>query len=291
MTPVRDFLQRAGLRRPAALSGLARFRELWSLPSRAPSGRKPQSAAAPSPFPPIADYGFLSNCHTGALVAPDGAVDWLCVPSFDSAASSAVLDREAGTFRWGHSRSTFPAPGATSRGRTRWQQPGTRRRAGSWSATRSPWVRGTARTVHAPHAPSGSDDATTCCTHCALPRGKHRSRAHLRVQYSTMGECRRSGLSSKATVTSRTPQGPSRRSACGPTWPSASRETRSGLGTPLRRVSRPTARCHGQINSSHPRTSTKRTPAWPPRLASGVPGWDGRCCRTTGSGIPFNAPP
>ena len=35
----------------------------------------PQSAAAPSPFPPIADYAFLSNCHTGALVAMDGAVD------------------------------------------------------------------------------------------------------------------------------------------------------------------------------------------------------------------------
>ncbi len=32
----------------------------------------PQSAAMPSPFPPIADYAFLSNCHTGALVAPDG---------------------------------------------------------------------------------------------------------------------------------------------------------------------------------------------------------------------------
>ena len=45
---------------------------------------EPQSAAAPSPFPPIADYGFLSNCHTGALVAPDGAIDWLCVPRFDS---------------------------------------------------------------------------------------------------------------------------------------------------------------------------------------------------------------
>jgi hypothetical protein len=44
-----------------------------------------QSAAAPSPFPPIANYGFLSNCHTGALVAPDGAVAWLCVPRFDSA--------------------------------------------------------------------------------------------------------------------------------------------------------------------------------------------------------------
>jgi hypothetical protein len=28
-----------------------------------------QSAAMPSPFPPIADYGFLSDCHTGALEA------------------------------------------------------------------------------------------------------------------------------------------------------------------------------------------------------------------------------
>ena len=63
--------------------------------------RRPQSAAAPSPFPPIAEYAFLSNCHTGALIAPDGAVDWLCVPSFDSPSIFAsLLDREAGFFRF-----------------------------------------------------------------------------------------------------------------------------------------------------------------------------------------------
>ena len=40
-----------------------------------------QSAAMPSPFPPIADYAFLSDCHTGLLMAPDGSVNWLCVPA------------------------------------------------------------------------------------------------------------------------------------------------------------------------------------------------------------------
>src|ERR1700759_3102824 len=33
-----------------------------------------------SPFPPIADYGFLSDCETWALVAPSGAVEWMCLP-------------------------------------------------------------------------------------------------------------------------------------------------------------------------------------------------------------------
>ena len=38
------------------------------------ASERPQSAAAPSPFTPIAEYAFLSNCHTGALVAPDGGI-------------------------------------------------------------------------------------------------------------------------------------------------------------------------------------------------------------------------
>jgi GH15 family glucan-1,4-alpha-glucosidase len=69
-----------------------------------------QSAAAPSPFPPIAEYAFLSNCHTGALVAPDGAIDWLCVPAFDApSVFGSLLDREAGFWRLGPFGINHPA--------------------------------------------------------------------------------------------------------------------------------------------------------------------------------------
>ncbi|HEX4716962.1 MAG TPA: glycoside hydrolase family 15 protein [Thermoleophilaceae bacterium] len=89
----------------------------------------PQSAAAPSPFTPIADYAFLSNCHTGALVAPDGAIDWLCVPRFDSpSVFGALVDREAGFFRLGPYGTRVPdsriyEPG-TNTLLTTWRAPG-----------------------------------------------------------------------------------------------------------------------------------------------------------------------
>jgi GH15 family glucan-1,4-alpha-glucosidase len=51
-------------------------------------------------FPPIGGYGFLSDCHTSALVSYDGSVEWLCLPRFDSpSAFGALLDRGAGHFK------------------------------------------------------------------------------------------------------------------------------------------------------------------------------------------------
>jgi GH15 family glucan-1,4-alpha-glucosidase len=55
-----------------------------------------------SPFPPIADYGFLSDCHTCALLASDGSIEWMCLPHFDSpSVFGAMLDRGAGSWRVG----------------------------------------------------------------------------------------------------------------------------------------------------------------------------------------------
>jgi alpha,alpha-trehalase len=74
-----------------------------SKPAGAQSGGSPNaSLLQESPFPPIADYGFLSDCHTGALLASDGSIEWMCLPHFDSpSVFAAMLDRGAGSFRVG----------------------------------------------------------------------------------------------------------------------------------------------------------------------------------------------
>jgi len=76
-------------------------------PDTAPTAR---TATRPTPFPRIGDYAFLSDCEVTALVAPSGAVEWLCLPRMDAASVfGAVLDRDAGMFRFGPAERQVPA--------------------------------------------------------------------------------------------------------------------------------------------------------------------------------------
>jgi GH15 family glucan-1,4-alpha-glucosidase len=70
----------------------------------------PGAGLGSSTFPPIAEYGFLSDCETCALVAPNSNVEWLCLPRFDSpSVFGAILDRDAGLFRLGPADVEVPA--------------------------------------------------------------------------------------------------------------------------------------------------------------------------------------
>jgi GH15 family glucan-1,4-alpha-glucosidase len=85
-----------------------------------------------SPFPPIGDYAFLSDCETTALIAPNGNVEWLCLPRMDSpSVFGAILDRDAGGFRVGPADVNVPA--------ARRYIPGTMVLETSWE-TRLGWV-------------------------------------------------------------------------------------------------------------------------------------------------------
>ena len=35
-------------------------------------------------YPPLADYAFLADCHSSALVSKAGSIDWCCMPRFDA---------------------------------------------------------------------------------------------------------------------------------------------------------------------------------------------------------------
>ena len=163
-------------------------RQAAAKPDAKPNGKTatmPQSAAAPSPFTPIAEYGFLSDCHTGALIAPDGTIDWLCVPRFDSpSVFGALLDRGAGAFRLGPFGINVPSgrtyePG-TNTLITSWKTPS------GWATTREALTMGPRRgedTVTPHTRPPADEDAEHTLVRDDRVRGGHRrDRARVRAR-------------------------------------------------------------------------------------------------------------
>jgi GH15 family glucan-1,4-alpha-glucosidase len=85
-----------------------------------------------SPFPPIADYAFLSDCEVCALVSPAGNIEWMCLPRMDGPSIfGAMLDRDAGGFILQPADVTVPAG--------RRYVPGTMVMETTWG-TRSGWI-------------------------------------------------------------------------------------------------------------------------------------------------------
>jgi GH15 family glucan-1,4-alpha-glucosidase len=95
-------------------------------------GQVPDVPRGKSPFPPIAEYAFLSDCEATCLVAPNGSVEWMCLPRMDSpSVFGAILDRDAGMFRLGPQDVDVPA--------ARRYLPGTMVLETSWG-TRGGWI-------------------------------------------------------------------------------------------------------------------------------------------------------
>jgi GH15 family glucan-1,4-alpha-glucosidase len=85
-----------------------------------------------SNFPPIADYALLSDCENTCLIAPTGAVEWLCLPRpHDPSVFGTLLDRSAGSFRFGPMDVAVPS--------NRRYVPGTMVLATTWQ-TRTGWL-------------------------------------------------------------------------------------------------------------------------------------------------------
>ncbi|NKY87861.1 glycoside hydrolase family 15 protein [Nocardia veterana] len=70
----------------------------------------PEHPPRVSAFPRIDDYAFISDSEVTALIAPSGAVEWMCLPRMDSpSVFGAVLDRSAGAFRFAPDDIATPA--------------------------------------------------------------------------------------------------------------------------------------------------------------------------------------
>ena len=261
--------------------------------SRQDHAGTPQSAAAPSPFPPIAEYAFLSNCHTGALIAPDGAVDWLCVPSFDSpSVFGSLLDRQAGSFRLGpfginHPTARVYEPG-TNVLVTTWKTPT------GWIVVRDALTMGPTtpdRHGHPAHAPARRRRRRAPArAHGRVPRGQRRGRARLRAGLRLRASAGRVDARRRRPHTRR-------RDGRRADDPARHRHGARHRGRPRsrparrsRRASRSSARSRGPRGSRAPTTSTTRRRGSTRPCASGAAGSAARASPTTAGATRSSAP-
>ena len=134
-----------------------------------------------STFPPIAEYAFLSDCEVSGLIAPDGSVEWLCLPRPDSPSVFGALARSIGGLlplravqhRRPDQRRYLPGTNGAR------DDAGTHRRAGSRCSTccgrarptdarRERYRRGTGRRRSAGHAAAHRDVLRAAGSRCQL---------------------------------------------------------------------------------------------------------------------------
>ena len=73
--------------------------------------RRPTAARTPL----LSDYGLIGDMRTAALIGLDGAIDWCCLPRFDSGSVfAAILDHERGGTWSVRPAVSGPPPSATS---------------------------------------------------------------------------------------------------------------------------------------------------------------------------------
>ena len=136
-------------------------------------------------FPPIADYAFLSDCENTCLVAPTGAIEWLCLPRpHDPSVFGTLLDRAAGSFRLAPADTAVPAnrryvPGTMVLATT-WQTPN------GWLAVRDfmavgPWHRTSDRSTLHRRTPGDFDAMHVLVRTATCPARDGRTRARLRA--------------------------------------------------------------------------------------------------------------
>ncbi len=81
-------------------------------PNHEPTKEFASKAMSDIRYPSIADYGFIADCHSAALISTAGSIDWCCMPRFDS---PPCFSRLLGWDTGGHFQIAPAAPYETTR--------------------------------------------------------------------------------------------------------------------------------------------------------------------------------